>query len=134
MLMNGVWPRKWNPYTSKDKQGRFIRQSSSFRHWVSADDRPYPLGEAITECDIRAFVTLVRFDVAHQGLFKCNKKRIGDYSYLSAYFERIYSFDGISETVNIEHIKSGYYSVAALNPSFTVPIGPSLNFIEKELE
>ena len=134
MLMNGVWPRKTESYQNKGKQGRFIRQSSSFRHWVSADGGPYLLGEAITECDIRAFVTRVRFDFAYPVLFKCNQKRIGECSYLSAYLERIYNLDGISETVNIEHIKSGFYSVAALNPSLIAPIGRSLNFIEKELE
>ncbi|MCJ8340297.1 MAG: hypothetical protein MJK10_17675 [Pseudomonadales bacterium] len=134
MLVNGVWPRKTESYQNKDKQSRFIRQSSSFRHWVSADDRPYLLGEAITECDIRAFVTGVRFNVAYQSLFKCNQKRMSDDSYLAAYLERFYNLDGISETVNIEHIKSGYYSAAALNPRLIAPIGPSLNFIEKESE
>jgi len=32
----------------------------------------------------------------------------------------------IRETVNVEHIKQGYYSIRALNPSGIVPLGPQL--------
>jgi putative glutathione S-transferase len=30
----------------------------------------------------------------------------------------------ICETVNIDHIKQGYYSIRALNPNGIVPLGP----------
>lgn len=33
---------------------------------------------------------------------------------------------GVSETVNIDHIKRGYYSIKALNPTGIVPLGPKL--------
>ena len=33
---------------------------------------------------------------------------------------------GIRETVDIDHIKTGYYSVRALNPTGIVPPGPEL--------
>ena len=33
---------------------------------------------------------------------------------------------GVAETVSIEHIKAGYYSVKALNPNGIVPKGPDL--------
>jgi len=98
-----------------------------------SDGRAYLLGETMTECDIRAFVTLVRFDVAYHGLFKCNRKRISDYPWLSAYTVRIYDLDGISETVNFTHIKNGYYSVAALNPNLIVPTGPLLSFTDRSV-
>ena len=98
-----------------------------------SDGRTYLLGLQLTECDIRAFVTLVRFDVAYHGLFKCNHKHIGDFPYLSAYTKRVYNLDGISETVNFAHIKSGYYSVAALNPSLIVPAGPLLSFVKRSV-
>jgi len=32
--------------------------------------------------------------------------------------------EGIADTVNIDHIKAGYYSIKALNPSGIVPVGP----------
>jgi putative glutathione S-transferase len=90
------------------------------------DGRSFLSGEHFTEADIRLFVTLVRFDAAYYGLFKCNLKRIADYPALSAYLARTLAIPGIRETVNIDHIKRGYYSVKALNPNGIVPMGPEL--------
>jgi putative glutathione S-transferase len=84
------------------------------------------VGDGITETDIRAFVTLVRFDVAYNGLFKCNLRRLADYPALSAYLLRILAIPGVRDTVNIDHIKRGYYSMLALNPSGIVPLGPEI--------
>ncbi len=96
-----------------------------------ADGREFLLGTQLTEADVRAFVTLIRFDVAYHGVFKCNRKRISDYPFLQRYVERIYTVDGIADTVNVDHIKQGYYSVKALNPNGIVPVGPELNFIRQ---
>lgn len=82
------------------------------------------IGSRLTEADIRLFVTLVRFDVAYYGLFKCNRKRIADYPALSAYLSRMLAEPEICETVNIDHIKRGYYSIRVLNPNGIVPLGP----------
>ncbi len=91
-----------------------------------SDGRSFLGGEHFTEADIRLFVTLVRFDAAYYGLFKCNLKRLADYPALSAYVARTLAIPGIRETVNIDHIKRGYYSVKALNPNGIVPVGPEL--------
>lgn len=91
-----------------------------------ADGRAYLLGDRLTEADIRLFVTLVRFDPAYHGLFKANLRRLADYPRLSAYLKRVLALPGVRETVNVDHIKRGYYSIKALNPTGIVPTGPEL--------
>ena len=89
---------------------------------------PFLTGETFTEADIRLFVTLVRFDAAYHGAFKCNRRRVADYPALSAYLKRILAIPGIRETVSIDHIKRGYYSIRAINPQGIVPLGPDLDW------
>lgn len=89
-----------------------------------ADGRTYLFDERLTETDVRLFVTLVRFDAAYHGLFKCNRNTLRDMPYLRAYMRRILALEGIADTVNLDHIKAGYYSIKALNPTGIVPTGP----------
>lgn len=84
-------------------------------------------GERLTETDIRLFVTLIRFDPAYHGLFKCNLRRVRDYPALTVWLKRMLAIPGLRETVNIDHIKHGYYSIKALNPNGIVPLGPDLS-------
>jgi glutathionyl-hydroquinone reductase len=86
-------------------------------------------GERITEADWRLFTTLVRFDPVYVGHFKCNIRRIADYTNLTRYLRELYAQPGVAETVNLQHIKNHYYqSHPQLNPSGIVPIGPELQF------
>ena len=52
-------------------------------------DRPFLHGETVTETDWRVFVTLIRFDPAYHGLFRCNVRRLLDYPRLSRYTETV---------------------------------------------
>ncbi len=82
-------------------------------------------GDQMTETDIRLFVTLIRFDAAYHGVFKTNRRQILSYPRLSRYIERILDLPGVHETVNMDHITRGYYSIKALNPLGIRPTGPA---------
>jgi putative glutathione S-transferase len=69
-------------------------------------------------------VTLIRFDAAYHGLFKANLRRIVDYTNLTSYLNRLLAIPAFRDTVNISHIKRGYFSIKSLNPSGIVPLGP----------
>ena len=88
----------------------------------------YLAGEFLTEADWRLFVTLIRFDAAYHGAFKCNLRRIEDYPQLSNYLRELYQWPGIRETVNIAYIKHGYYGIPAINPTKIIAKGPLLDF------
>lgn len=87
----------------------------------------YIAGEHLTEADWRLFVTLVRFDPAYHGAFKCNLRRIEDYPALSNYLRELYQWPGVAATVNIGHIKRGYYVNPAINPTLIIPKGPLID-------
>lgn len=89
----------------------------------------YLLGDMLTEADWRLFTTLVRFDAVYVGHFKCNRQRIADYPNLSNYLRELYQYEGISETVNMQHIKEHYYySHESINPTRIIPKGPKTGF------
>ncbi|MEO1405380.1 MAG: glutathione S-transferase C-terminal domain-containing protein, partial [Pseudomonadota bacterium] len=89
----------------------------------------YLVGDRITEADWRLFTTLVRFDPVYVGHFKCNKRRIADYPNLSNYTRELYQWPGVSDTINMRHIKGHYYvSHDMINPTRVTPIGPDIDY------
>jgi putative glutathione S-transferase len=90
--------------------------------------RRFLVGNLVTEADVRLYTTLVRFDAAYHGLFKCNLRRIEDYPNLSNYLRDLYQRLGFGDTTDIDAIKRGYYANRDINPTGIVPIGPALDF------
>ena len=46
MLIDGKWTEDWQPVQAKDEKGGFVRQTSSFRNWVTPDGNAGPSGSA----------------------------------------------------------------------------------------
>ncbi|PWI33309.1 hypothetical protein DI392_10660 [Vibrio albus] len=44
MLVDGKWTKDWQPVQAKDREGRFVRQTSSFRNWITKDGEAGPTG------------------------------------------------------------------------------------------
>ncbi len=88
----------------------------------------YLLGDRQTEADWRLFTTLLRFDPVYVGHFKCNLRRIADYPNMSGYLRDLYQVPGVSQTVDMRHIKGHYYeSHRTINPTGIVPAGPAID-------
>jgi len=51
MLKNGRWDVDWHPVQAKDADGRFLRQTSSFRRWITADGGPGPEGQEAVKAE-----------------------------------------------------------------------------------
>ena len=89
----------------------------------------YLLGGAITEADVRLWVTLARFDAVYYSHFKCNLRRITDYPSLWAYARDLYALPAFRNTTKFDQIKRHYYTThPQLNPSRIVPDGPVLDW------
>ena len=89
----------------------------------------YLMGDTLTEADWRLFTTLVRFDPVYHLHFKCNLRRLVDYTNLWAYTRALYQWPGVAETVNMEHIVRHYhYSHESINPHRIIPINPQIDF------
>ena len=87
--------------------------------------RRYLMGPAISEVDVRLFTTLVRFDAAYHGHFKCNRNKLTEDDVLWAYARDLFALPGFGETVDFDHIKRHYYGThESINPTRIVPKGP----------
>lgn len=85
----------------------------------------YLCGDRLTLADVRLFTTLFRFDAVYHGLFKCDRRRIREYTYLWPYARDIYQQPGVAATCNLKTIQRDYYgNLFPLNPGGIIPLGP----------
>jgi putative glutathione S-transferase len=116
--------------TKQDAYEEGLRAVFDALDWIEErlSRQRFLVGARLTEADWRLFTTLVRFDPVYYSHFKCNLRRITDYPNLSNYMRDLYQVPGIDDTVNTNHIKRHYYmSMAAINPTGIVPLGPDLH-------
>ena len=62
MLVDGKWVEKWQPVQKADDKGRFVRQVSSFRNWITPDGSAGPAGDGGFEAEAgryRLYVALI---------------------------------------------------------------------------
>ncbi|KAI0641503.1 glutathione S-transferase [Trametes meyenii] len=88
--------------------------------------KEYLIGNQLTEADVRLFVTIIRFDPAYVGHFKCNIRTIRDgYPSIHLWLRKLYwNNDAFSSTCKFDHIKTSYYLHKNINPNGVVPVGP----------
>lgn len=128
-LNNGVY--KCGFATTQDAYDAAVHPLFDTMDWLDArlSDNRYLMGDRITEADWRLFTTLVRFDAVYHLHFKCNRKRLVDYTNLWAYTRALYQWPGVAQTVNMAHIVRHYhYSHESINPHRILPINPDIDF------
>ena len=99
-------------------------------HWDEVlADRRFLAGDRLTEADICMFTTLIRFDHVYHTHFMCNVQYIHQYDNLWPYLRDVYQQPGVSDTVNLAHIKEHYYTTHPdVTPHGIIAQGPELDF------
>lgn len=88
---------------------------------------PYVLGKDLTEVDIRAYTTIVRFDIVYVDHFKCNLGTIrANYPVIHEWLKNLYwNVEGFKETTDFRHIKENVsdpsiYEIPVLNYFYSI--------------
>lgn len=74
-----------------------------------SDGRRFLFGDALTDSDVRLYVTLARFDCAYYDAFRCNRRRVRDYPALWRYARELYAIPAFGKNTDFDHIKKHYH-------------------------
>src|SRR5690625_7564090 len=74
-------------------------------------DRRFLMGQHITEADVRLFTTLVRFDAAYHGHFKCNRNKLIEFPALWDYSRELFQTPAHGGTVGFHQTTNPDYTV-----------------------
>jgi putative glutathione S-transferase len=93
-------------------------------------ERPYLVGETLSEADLFLFATVARFDAIYHPLFRCSLRRIADYPGPSAYLERLLGDPDLAASFDLGRAKRNYFQsvihrpdgIYEPNPSGIVPL------------
>lgn len=89
----------------------------------------YLFGDVITSSDVRLWVSLARFDIVYNPLFRVNLRRLVDYPNLWAYARDLYTLPAFSARTEFETFKRNYFGgIPQLNPSAIIPAGPIIDW------
>ncbi|MEM1029075.1 MAG: glutathione S-transferase C-terminal domain-containing protein [Myxococcota bacterium] len=86
-----------------------------------ADGRPYLLGDALSEADVRLFPTIFRFDPVYFTRFRLNGAMVRDHVRLSAWHDRMLALPAVARASNLDHCRQGYFGRTG---NGIVPLGP----------
>lgn len=92
--------------------------------------KEYIVGDTLTECDVRLWVTMIRFDPVYFGHFKCNIRDVrSGYPAINQWMKKLYwNNNAFKSSTNFDHIKTHYYwSQSNVNPTRIVAVGPIPN-------
>ena len=95
--------------------------------WLSdrLEHQRYLVGDQLTLADVRLWPTLVRFDAAYHGHFKCNRHKLTEMPVLWAYARDLWQTWDFGDTTDLDQVKAHYYATHRdINPTGVVPLGP----------
>ncbi|EPE02418.1 glutathione s-transferase [Ophiostoma piceae UAMH 11346] len=106
---------------------RVFAALNKLERMIAENKGPYILGTDLTELDIRAYATLIRFDTVYVQHFKCNLGTLRhDYPQINNWLKNLYwNVPGFRDTTDFGHIKDNYTkSHNDINPRGITPMGP----------
>ncbi|WP_284166065.1 glutathione S-transferase C-terminal domain-containing protein [Frigidibacter sp. SD6-1] len=98
-------------------------ETLSYLNDLLSDGRPYLIGQAFTEADLRLFPTLYRHDPVYYVRMKLNGARILDHPHLWRWLCRVYALPGVAKAGSLIHCRQGYFGRSW---NGVVPSGPLL--------